>query len=130
MKKHLLIVSLGILSLLIIFLIVTTNYNFSDFTEKGPSGYVFIFEGGKQNSIMKDDKLIIDSGAVDFKYNNNYITFSVDTTYSMKPQEVSKSKLAYYLYDVKKNVLNKEIGFDELKNLIKEKSLEDIDITK
>jgi|GEM_PF-1256043 len=130
MKKYILIIFLAILSLFIVFVIVTANGNFSDFMEKGPSGYAFIFEGGKQNAIMRNNKLVIDSGAVDFKYNKNYVVFSVDTTYSMKPQERNKSQLKYYLFDVKTNVLKENIKFDEFKMLVKEKSLEDIDITK
>jgi len=130
MKKYILIIFLAILSLFIVFVIVTANGNFSDFREKGPSGYVFIFEGGKQNAIMRNNKLVIDSGAVDFKYNKNYVVFSVDTTCSMKPQEINKSQLKYYLFEVKTNVLKENIKFDEFKTLVKEKSLEDIDITK
>ncbi|UZT99391.1 hypothetical protein ODZ84_07460 [Chryseobacterium fluminis] len=126
MKKYILIIFLALLSLFI----VAANGNFSDFREKGPSGYVFIFEGSKQNAIMRNNELVIDSGAVDFKYNKNYVVFSVDTTYSMKPQEINKSQLKYYLFDVKTNVLKENIKFDEFKTLVKEKSLEDIDITK
>lgn len=126
MKKYILIIFLALLSLFI----VATNGNFSDFREKGPSGYVFIFEGGKQNAIMRNNELVIDSGAVDFKYNKNYVVFSVDTTYSIKPQEINKSQLKYYLFEVKTNVLKENIKFDEFKMLVKEKSLDDINITK
>ncbi|WP_326981919.1 hypothetical protein VUJ46_17030 [Chryseobacterium sp. MYb264] len=128
MKKYSLI-PIIILALIIGFLI-SINYNLSDFTEEGSANYSFVFEGGNQNRIMKDNELIVDSGAVDFKYNDNYVAFSVDTTYSNKPQEISKSNLKYYLYDIKKDILNKEINIYEFRNLIKEKSLEDIDITK
>lgn len=129
MKKKLTAIII-ILAIIIGFFIIIINYNFSDFEEKGPSNYSYIFEGGNQNRVMKDNKLIIDSGAVDFKYNDNYVVFSVDTTYSLQPNEISKLNLKYYIYDVKKNLLIKNIDFIKFQKLIHEKSLEEIDITK
>ncbi|MCG7281610.1 hypothetical protein MHJ94_09935 [Chryseobacterium taklimakanense] len=108
----------------------------SDNIEKLPAGYEYIHEGGNQNRIYRYDKnnyssFGIDSGVVDVKYNDNYLLVSVDTTYSMNPEKTDKKNLKYFIHDLKKDTIIKKISFIDLqKRIKKDKSLEDIDITK
>ncbi|GEN77360.1 hypothetical protein CHA01nite_31000 [Chryseobacterium hagamense] len=96
-----------------------------------PLGYEFIFEGGNQNRLLKDNNLVIDSGLVDCKYNKYYIVVSVDTTFSDNPQKMPKSRLKYLIQNIKKDTVLNKISFSDLQKLIKrDKSLQDIDITK
>ena len=105
--------------------------NMSDNYEKLPfGGYEVDFEGGKQNRMMKNNKMIIDSGLVDCKYNNDYMFVSVDTTYSNYPNKVKKNNLKYFVQNLKTDTIIKKISYTDLQKIIKEKSLHDIDITK
>ncbi|MCJ7933839.1 MAG: hypothetical protein MUW56_09435 [Chryseobacterium sp.] len=104
--------------------------NNSDKVEKLPLGYEVLHEGGRQNRLLKNNELIIDSGLVECKFKNDYLLISVDTTYSMNPEKVSKKKLKYFIQDLKKDTIIKRISFKDLSKIIKDKSLEDIDITK
>jgi hypothetical protein len=111
---------------------VMYSCNMSDNYEKLPfGGYEVDFEGGKNNRMSKNNIMIIDSGVVDCKYNDDYLLISVDTTYSMSPEKVDKKYLKYLIQNIKKDTVLKKISFNDLQKLIKEeKSLEDIDITK
>ena len=126
MKSIFFVLSLGIL----------ISCNMSDNIEKIPAGYEYIHEGGNQNRIYRYDKnnfssFGIDSGVVDVKYNDNYLLVSVDTTYSMNPEKTDKKNLKYFIHDLKKDTIIKKISFIDLqKRIKKDKSLEDIDITK
>ncbi len=126
MKSIFFVLSLGIL----------ISCNMSDNIEKLPAGYEYIHEGGNQNRIYRYDKnnyssFGIDSGVVDVKYNDNYLLVSVDTTYSMNPEKTDKKNLKYFIHDLKKDTIIKKISFIDLqKRIKKDKSLEDIDITK
>lgn len=126
MKNIFFVLSLGIL----------ISCNMSDNIEKLPAGYEYIHEGGNQNRIYRYDKnnyssFGIDSGVVDVKYNDNYLLVSVDTTYSMNPEKTDKKNLKYFIHDLKKDTIIKKISFIDLqKRIKKDKSLEDIDITK
>ncbi|KFF08096.1 hypothetical protein [Chryseobacterium luteum] len=104
--------------------------NNSDRIEKLPSGYEVFYEGGSQNRLLKDNELIIDSGLVECKFKNDYLLVSVDTTYSMNPEKINKKNLKYFIQDFKKDNTIKRISYIDLQNIIKEKSLEEIDITK
>jgi len=105
--------------------------NMSDNYEKLPfGGYEIDYEGGSQNRLLKKNKLIIDSGLVECKYNNAYMLISVDTTYSMSPKEKDKKNLKYFIQNLKKDTIIKEISYTDLQKIIKEKSLKDIDVTK
>lgn len=104
--------------------------NNSDKVEKLPLGYEVLYEGGSQNRLLKNNELIIDSGLVDCKFKNDYLLISMDTTYSMNPQKINKKNLKYFIQDIKKDTILKEISFTGLLKIIKEKSLEDINITK
>ncbi|WP_146943061.1 hypothetical protein [Chryseobacterium hagamense] len=120
---------LHLVLIIVIFLLISCNN--SDFTEKMPLGYEFIFEGGNQNRLLKDNNLVIDSGLVDCKYNKYYIVVSVDTTFSDNPQKMPKSRLKYLIQNIKKDTVLNKISFSDLQKLIKrDKSLQDIDITK
>lgn len=126
MKNIFFVLSLGIL----------ISCNMSDNIEKLPAGYEYIHEGGNQNRIYRNDKnnyssFGIDSGVVDVKYNDNYLLVSVDTTYSTNPEKTDKKNLKYFIHDLKKDTIIKKISFIDLeKRIKKDKSLEDIDITK
>ncbi len=111
-------------------LFIVSSCNMSDKYEKLPSGYEVSFEGGSQNRLLKDNELIIDSGLVDCKFKNDYLLVSVDTTYSMNPEKINKKNLKYFIQDLKKDNVLKQISYSDLQQMIKEKSLEEIDITK
>lgn len=111
-------------------LLICNSCNNSDSNKNAPGNYVFIEEGGCQNRVMQNNKLIIDSGAVDFKFNKDFIVFSKDTTYSMNPSKIKKSDLIYYIYDVKKNILYREMTINEFKRIINNKDFENLDISK
>ena len=51
----------------------------------------------RQYITLKNNELIIDSGLVECKFKNDYLLISVDTTYSMNPEKVSKKKLKYFI---------------------------------
>lgn len=105
--------------------------NMSDSYNKLPfGGYEVDFEGGNNNRLMKNNKMLIDSGLVDCKYNEKYLLISVDTTYSMEPEKIRKSDLHYFLQDIVNDTIIKKVSYSDLRKIIKEKSLEDIDITK
>lgn len=110
----------------IIIALIFVGCSNSDYIKEAPLGYVFIFEGGNQNRIIKNNKPIIDSGVVDFKFNKDYIVFSVDTTFSNKQE---KKVLLYYIHDVKKDYLYKKMNMEVFKKFIKKNSLDDLDIT-
>lgn len=115
---------------IIIILLFFISCNMSDSYQQLPfGGYEVNFEGGSNNRLMKNNEMLIDSGLVDCKYNKKYLLISVDTTYSMEPKKVIKSKLQYFLQDIKNDTIIKKIAYSELKKIIKEKSLQDIDIT-
>lgn len=114
----------------IIFVIICQSCNLSDSVEKLPNGYEFIYEGGNQNRLIKNNKLIIDSGVLECKYNERFIIISVDTTYSMSPQNLNKNELQYFIQDLKTDTIIKKISYKNLKKRIKENSLENLDITK
>lgn len=111
-------------------LCILFSCNMSDKYEKLPSGYEVNFEGGSQNRLLRDNELIIDSGLVDCKFKNDYLLVSVDTTYSMNPEKINKENLKYFMQNFKKDKNLKKISYTDLQKIIKEKSLEDIDITK
>ncbi|QBO58398.1 hypothetical protein [Chryseobacterium salivictor] len=104
--------------------------NVSDSVEKLPEGYEFVYEGGNQNRLIKNHKLIIDSGVVECKYSDDYLLVSVDTTYSMNPENVDKRNLKYLFQNFKKDTAIHSISYNSLKLMIKDKSLENIDITR
>ena len=105
--------------------------NMSDYYEKLPfGGYEVDYEGGGMNRMTKNHKMIIDSGLVDCKYNDYYMFVSVDTTNSAMPKKVPKSNLKYFMQNLKTDTIIKAISYEDLKRLIKDKSLDDIDITK
>lgn len=104
--------------------------NFSDKAEKLPAGYEVLYEGGNQNRLLKNNDLIIDSGLVDCKLKNNYLLISIDTTYSMTPDKINKKNLKYFVQNIKQDSTIKNVSYDGMQKIIKEKSLEDIDITK
>lgn len=110
--------------------IILHSCNFSDKAEKLPSGYEVLYEGGNQNILLKNNDLVIDSGLVDCKFKNNYLLISVDTTYSMAPGKINKKDLKYFVQNIKQDSTIKNVSYDGIQKIIKEKSLEDIDITK
>ena len=59
--------------LILAFTIVACNFQASDSTEDLPSKYQFIEEGGSLNMVLRDNKAIIDSGAVDFSFDDRLI---------------------------------------------------------
>jgi hypothetical protein len=109
--------------------------NISDYREQLPNKYEFWFEGGSNNRLAQGNmnegyELVIDSGVVDCSYNDDYLLVSIDTTYSMYPEKVEKSKLQYLIQDLKKDSILRDISYEDLKKLISEKSLQKIDISK
>lgn len=90
--------------------------------------------GGKEYPVLekgKSYKLTVKmDGVVDVKYNENYLLISVDTTYSMNPENIDKKTLKYFIHNLKRDTIIKKISYFDLRKIIKEKSLEDIDLTK
>ena len=101
-----------------------------DYNKLPFGGYEVQFEGGSNNRLMKNNKMLIDSGLVDCKYNEKYLLISVDTTYSMEPNKIRKNQLQYFSQDILNDTIIKKVTYSQLRKIIKEKSLEDIDITK
>lgn len=88
------------------------------------------FEGGLHNRMLKNHEWVFEKGLADCKYDKDYMFVSVDTNNSNYPKEMEKSNLKYFIQDLKKDSVLKTISYKDLQNLIKEKSLDDIDITK
>ncbi len=130
MKKYILIFIITILFLIVAFFIAIIFNLTDDFVDEGPANYTFVYEGGDLNSIIRDNKMLIENGVVDFKYNDDYVVFSVDTTYSLEPEKVKKTQLKYYIHDVKKDILYRNINYKEFKKIIQKKKLEEIDLSK
>lgn len=116
--------------ILITYILFIQSCNNSDKFEKLPAGYEVLYEGGSQNRLLKNNELIIDSGLVDCKFKNDYLLLSVDTTYSMNSKKISKKDLKYFFQNLKKDTIIKKVSYVDLQKIIKEKSLEEIDITK
>ena len=116
MKKIILILALTL---------VACNFQASDLTEDLPAKYQFIEEGGSLNMVLRDNEAIIDSGAVNFSYNDKFIFFSVDTTYSMEPKKISKNKLIYYIHNIQKDTFSKPVNYNFIKKIISENKVED-----
>jgi len=116
MKKIILILALTL---------VACNFQASDSTEDLPAKYQFIEEGGSLNMVLRDNKEIIDSGAVDFSYDDKFIFFSVDTTYSMEPKKIAKEKLIYYVHNIQKDTLSKPVNYNFIKRFISKNKIED-----
>lgn len=110
--------------------IILYSCNFSDKAEKLPFGYEVLYEGGNQNRLLKNNDLVIDSGLVDCKFKKNYLLISVDTTYSITPDKINKKNLKYFVQNIKQDSTIKNVSYNNIQKVIKEKSLEDIDITK
>lgn len=107
------------------------NFPISDSDEELPNNYMFSYEGGRQNRIVRDNQFILDSGAVSASFNDKYIFFSEDTTYSMEPKKVSKKILRYYICDIKKDTLSKPLDYNYFKKFIYQNKInEDLDISK
>ena len=111
--------------LLLTLAIISFSCNMSDQEYILPSKYVFIKEGGFSNIVLRNHKLIIDYGAVDFTYNEKFIFFSVDTTFSMEPKKVSKEKLIYYVHNIQKDTFSKPINYNYIVNIISKNKIED-----
>ena len=116
MKKIILILALTL---------VACNFQASDSTEDLPAKYQFIEEGGSLNMVLRDNEAIIDSGAVNYSYNDKFIFFSVDTTYSMEPKKTSKNKLIYYVHNIQKDTFSKPVNYNFIKKIISENKVED-----
>jgi hypothetical protein len=110
--------------LLLTLAIISFSCNMSDQEYILPSKYVFIKEGGSSNIVLRNHKLIIDHGAVDFTYNEKFIFFSVDTTFSMEPKKVSKEKLIYYVHNIQKDTFSKPINYNYIINIISKNKIE------
>ncbi|OWP82664.1 hypothetical protein BWK59_14650 [Flavobacterium davisii] len=114
--------------LILIFVLVALsacNFQASDSTEELPSKYQFIEEGGSQNRILRDNQSIIDSGVVDFSFDDKFIFFSIDTTYSMEPKKIAKEKLIYYVHNIQKDTFSKPINYNFIKKIISQNKIED-----
>lgn len=111
-------------------ILISCNFQANDFEEDLTNKYQFIHEGGNQDRVIRDNKLVIDSGAVRASFNDDFIFFSEDTTYSMEPKKVSKKILRYYIHDIKKDTLSKPLSYNYFKNFIAKNKIEkDIDIS-
>ncbi len=115
MKKIILILALTL---------VACNFQTSDSTEDLPAKYQFIEEGGSLNMVLRDNEVIIDSGAVNFAFNDKFIFFSVDTTYSMEPKKISKEKSLYYLHNIHKDTFSKPMNYNFIVNFISKNKIE------
>jgi len=116
MKKIILVLALAL---------VACNFQAADFTQDLPEKYQFIYEGGSQNRVLRDNVLIIDSGAVNFTFNDKFIFFSVDTTYSMEPKKIAKEKLIYYIHNIEKDTFSKAINYNFIKKVIAKNKVDD-----
>ncbi|RXR35417.1 hypothetical protein EQG68_00550 [Flavobacterium piscinae] len=63
----------------IIFIIILTfvscNFPLSDTEQELPNNYMFSYEGGRQNRIVKENQFVIDSEAVSASFDDKYIFF-------------------------------------------------------
>ena len=110
---------------------VSCNFPMSDSDQELTNNYMFSYEGGRQNRIVRNNQFVIDSGAVSASFNEDFIFFSEDTTYSMEPKKVSKNLLQYYIHNIKKDTLSKALSYSFFKEFIKKNKIdEDLDISK
>lgn len=117
--------------LLNILMLTVVSCNFSDQVVELPIGYKFAKEGGYSNIVTRNGKLIIDRGAVEYSFNTKYIFFSQDTSKSMEPQNVAKSKLVYYIHDIENDTLSKALNISGFRKFIQTKKVRNIiDISK
>ncbi len=105
--------------------IISFSCNMSDQEFGLPSQYIFVKEGGHSNIVLRNNKLIIDHGAVDFSYDDKFIFLSVDTTYSMEPKKIAKEKLIYYVHNIQKDTFSKPLNYNFIKKIISENKVED-----
>lgn len=107
------------------------NFQASDSIEDLSNKYQFIEEGGSLNMVLRDNEAVIDSGAVSASFNDDYIFFSEDTSYSMEPKKVSKKLLRYYIHNIKKDTLSKPLNYKFFSEFIRKNKIdEDLDISK
>ncbi|HEX8577643.1 MAG TPA: hypothetical protein VF677_15255 [Flavobacterium sp.] len=111
--------------LLPIITLCSCNFQASDSIENLPEKYQFIEEGGSLNMVLRENEAVIDSGAVDFRYNDKFIFFSVDTTYSMEPKKIAKEKLIYYVHNIQKDTFSKPLKYSFIKKFISRNKIED-----
>lgn len=109
---------------------VLYSCNNSDYIQNMPKGYIFIYEGGNQNRILRNNLSVIDSGVVDCKFNSNFIVFAVDTTYSMDPLNVPKENLQYYIHNVSRDSLSEPLNLNSFRKMLNLLDDDDLDLSK
>ena len=118
------------LTFILLAILITYSCNMSDSAEKLPGGYLFIYEGGNQNRLIKNHHSVIDSGIVECKYKSHFLLVSLDTTYSRTPEQIEKRNLKYFAHNLSKDTIIQEISYENFQSLIKANSLETVDISK
>ena len=101
------------------FIVLTAIFscNMSDREYSLPLDYIFIREGGYENIIIRDHKLIVAQGAIDFSYDDNYVMFAIDTVYPM-PAIISTKKLLFLVHDIKKYNSIDTLNYTDYKKFI------------
>ena len=102
---------------------IFSSCNFSDREYFLPSNYIFRQEGGYENRIIRNHKLIVAQGAIDFSYDDNYVMFAVDTIYPM-PSKIITNKLLFLVHDLKTDNPLDTLNFDDYKKFILDKKIE------
>ena len=107
------------------FIVLTAIFscNMSDREYSIPSDYIFVQEGGYENIIIRNHKLIVAKGAIDFSYDDNYVMFAIDTVYPI-PSKTETNKLLFLIHDIKNNKLLDTLNFNNYKKFIFEKKIE------
>ena len=75
--------------------------------------------------VLRNNEAIIDSGAVDFSFDDRFIFFSVDTTYSMTPKKIAREKLLYYVHNIQKDTFSKVLNYNFIKEIIAKNKIKD-----
>lgn len=109
---------------IILFTVLTAilSCNMSDLEYSLPSNYIFVQEGGYENIIIRDHKLIVAQGAIDFSYDDNYVMFAFDTVYPI-PSKTETNKLLFLVHDIKNNKLLDTLNFTDFKKFVFDKKI-------
>ena len=106
-----------------IVLTVVFSCNMSDREYSLPSDYIYRQEGGYENRIIRNHKLIVAQGAIDFSYNDNYVMFAYDTVYPM-PNIINTNKLLFLVHDIKKYSSMDTLNYTDYEKFIINKKIE------
>lgn len=108
MKKKLILLNLAIF----------LSCNMSDRTIELPNRYYFEKEGGYCNTVLRDNKFIIDHAALDYSYDEKYLMFVYDTV-RIIPEKIITTKLFFLIVDIKKDTISSRMNYIQYKEFMK-----------